>query len=242
MPPLFPKQPFYRTTSTLFLNTMRLLRLLFYILLASGIFSLVHELRDTPPPTNATIRSLLLTTHRLTLHLPSSLPFRLMSPTSIASQQVKKPKPQRAALPPTLRPFLVDTAGVATWVRLGFSKKQAASILRYREKSGGFRNKEHFRRCYVVSEEAYTRLAPYLLFQKKTSDVNKPTRKLFPFNPDTASAATFEALGFSAKQAQVLLNYRKSLGGSFGTPERFARSYVVDSARFQTLKPYLRFE
>jgi len=125
---------------------------------------------------------------------------------------------------------------------LRFSKKQAASILRYREKSGGFRNKEHFRRCYVVSEEAYTRLAPYLLFQKKSSGVNKPTHKLFPFNPDTASAATFEALGFSAKQAQVLLNYRKSLGGSFDTPERFARSYVVDSARFQTLKPYLRFE
>ncbi len=149
-----------------------------------------------------------------------------------------------------LIPFHPDTVRLATWVSLGFSEKQAGVILRYREKSGGFRSKEHFRRCYVVDETAYQRLAPYLLLPEKEESAysrnenkrSEQPHELFAFNPDTASAATFERLGFTPKQAQALLHYRAKLGGAFGSPERFARSYVVDSARFQALKPYLRFE
>ncbi len=239
-----PKASFYRTSRFLVLSLKRLLSLLIFLVLASGIFLIVSDQQHpkTPAEESAAIRSLLLTTSRLERHLPPSLPFYKVSATPVLSAQASPKKPKRETLKPSLTPFLVDTAGVATWIRLGFSTKQAQTIIRYREKSGGFRNKEHFQRCYAVSEEAYRRLAPYLLFSKKAPRVNPPTHKtLFPFDPDTASVSTFVALGFTAKQAQVLVNFRKSLGGSFGSPERFARSYVVDSARFEELKPYLRF-
>lgn len=46
---------------------------------------------------------------------------------------------------------------------LGFSQKQAASIVKYRSKGGKFRKKSDFAKMYVVSEEKYRELEPYIV-------------------------------------------------------------------------------
>lgn len=60
----------------------------------------------------------------------------------------------------------------------------------------------------------------------------------FPFDPNTATLRDFVRLGFSEKQAQVILRYR-SKGGAFASPKDFSKMYVVDSATFKRLKPYI---
>ena len=46
---------------------------------------------------------------------------------------------------------------------LGFSDKQALTIIHYREKGGVFRRKEDFKKMYVVDETKYMELLPYII-------------------------------------------------------------------------------
>lgn len=59
---------------------------------------------------------------------------------------------------------------------LGFSEKQALTIIHYREKGGVFRRKEDFKKMYVVDETKYIELLPYITIpQGNTADVGKET-------------------------------------------------------------------
>lgn len=63
--------------------------------------------------------------------------------------------------------------------------------------------------------------------------------ELFPFDPNTIDLEGLVRLGFSPKQAQVILNYRGA-GAVFRRPEDFARCYTVSERKFAELKPYIR--
>jgi DNA uptake protein ComE-like DNA-binding protein len=54
---------------------------------------------------------------------------------------------------------------------LGFSEKQALTIIHYREKGGIFRRKEDFKKMYVVDDARYIELLPYITIpQGNTAD------------------------------------------------------------------------
>jgi DNA uptake protein ComE-like DNA-binding protein len=61
----------------------------------------------------------------------------------------------------------------------------------------------------------------------------------FEFDPNTVSLDELCRLGFSERQAQVILNYRDK-GGRFRSGADFAKMYVVDSAVFERLEPFIR--
>ena len=61
----------------------------------------------------------------------------------------------------------------------------------------------------------------------------------FAFDPNTVTLEGLCRLGFSERQAQVILNYRDK-GGRFRSEQDFAKMYVVDSATFARLQPYIR--
>ena len=67
----------------------------------------------------------------------------------------------------------------------------------------------------------------------------KPRPEEFEFDPNTVTLEELVRLGFSEKQAQVIGNYR-SKGGKYYSPSDFAKMYVVDSAAYARLKPYIR--
>ena len=146
-----------------------------------------------------------------------------------------------------LKRFDPDTASLVTWELLGFSVKQAQTIIRYRTKIGGFQYKERLANCFVIGEKGYERLEPYIALpsmydKKRVTVVAHSSKELFLFNPDTASVTTFQTLGFSARQAKVLIHFREALGGRFGSIEQFGKSYVVDSVTLERLRPYMVFE
>jgi competence ComEA-like helix-hairpin-helix protein len=82
-----------------------------------------------------------------------------------------------------------------------------------------------------VSDVAYN-------YSKRHASARTPA-SLFTFDPNTADANTFERLGFSQKQAAVIVNYRAK-GAVFRRPDDFKKIFVVTPERFEQLKPYIQ--
>ncbi|MBW8362093.1 MAG: helix-hairpin-helix domain-containing protein [Kaistella sp.] len=141
------------------------------------------------------------------------------------------------------------------WMEMGFSEKQAATILKYKDLLGGsFSSKDELKKCYVISEEKFEEMEPYLLLPetspgKKTSysssfgnyqkDKNKHLNIPGKFNPDHFSAVEFEKMGFSEKQAAAIIKYKNYLGGSFLSKEKFKECFVISEENYRQMAPYL---
>ena len=67
----------------------------------------------------------------------------------------------------------------------------------------------------------------------------RKTAETFEFDPNVVTLEELTRLGFSERQGQVILNYRDK-GGRFRSEQDFAKMYVVDSATFARLQPYIR--
>ena len=70
------------------------------------------------------------------------------------------------------------------------------------------------------------------------SEVVEVRVERFLFDPNDISPDSLQLLGFSRKQAQTILNYRNK-GGKFRQKKDFAKMYVVDSATYSSLAPYI---
>ena len=58
--------------------------------------------------------------------------------------------------------FDPNKIGVEDWVRLGFTEKQAQSIELYKQKGGKFYRPQDLMRLYVMDEEHYYKLKPFV--------------------------------------------------------------------------------
>lgn len=75
-------------------------------------------------------------------------------------------------------------------------------------------------------------------YQKKIKkDMPIPTAS---FDPDTMSIASWQKLGLSEKQSEVLISYKNRSGG-FYEIEQLYKAYVLDSNRVSDWKPFLVF-
>ena len=146
--------------------------------------------------------------------------------------------------------FNPDSYSAKDWENMGFSQKQAEAIIKYKNYLGGsFRSKEKFRECFIISPENYQRLAPYLLLPETAPDFapkpkeNKPKIEYSYFDPNALDAQGWQRLGFSEKQAQVIVNYRdKNLKGSFKSMEDIEKCFVISAEKFQELKPWITLQ
>ena len=105
--------------------------------------------------------------------------------------------------------------------RLGFSPKQAASIVNYRLKGGRFRRKSDFAKSFVVSDSVYRRLEPFI--DIPLVDLN------------LADSAAFDALpGIGGWFAKAMVQYRERLGG-YSCPEQLMEIRNFDREKFDAL-------
>jgi DNA uptake protein ComE-like DNA-binding protein len=118
--------------------------------------------------------------------------------------------------------FNPNTATLEDLMRLGFSEKQAQSILNYRAKGGRFRRPSDFAKSYVVADSVFDRLAPYIDIPR--IDINR------------ADSAAFETLpGIGPYFASKMVSYRTSLRG-YSTPEQLMDIYHFDREKYDGLK------
>ena len=119
-------------------------------------------------------------------------------------------------------PFNPNTVSLEELVRLGFTEKQAQSIINYREKGGRFRRKADFAKSYVVADSVFKRLAPFIDIPK--IDINK------------ADSAAFDELpGIGGWFAHKMVEYREQLHG-YSCPEQLMEIYHFDQEKFDGLK------
>lgn len=128
------------------------------------------------------------------------------------------------------------------FVALGFSPRQAAAIIRYREARGGFRTADDLGRSYVVSDEMFARLRPYIrIASTGTMDavdtggaaavnaaasaprdpvtVDAPIVRM-PVDLNTADSAELIAvIGIGNVLAVRIMDYRERLGGYAGVEQ-----------------------
>lgn len=146
--------------------------------------------------------------------------------------------------------FNPDQYSQQQWENVGFSEKQAAAILKYKNYLGGsFMSKEKFRECFVIGDEQYKALAPYLLLpERQPESVTEKTRTAKQesakshtfFDPNELDAEGWKALGFSEKQAAVIINYKnRNLKGKFSTLEDIQKCFVISPEKFEELKPFI---
>ena len=118
--------------------------------------------------------------------------------------------------------FDPNTVSLEDLMRLGFSEKQAQSIIHYREKGGRYRRPADFAKSYVVADSVFDRLAPYIDIPR--IDINK------------ADSTAFETLpGIGPYFAAKMVSYRKELGG-YSHPEQLMDIYHFDREKYDGLK------
>ena len=118
--------------------------------------------------------------------------------------------------------FNPNTVSQEDLMRLGFSEKQAQSIVNYRTKGGRFHRPSDFAKSFVVEDSVYDRLAPFIDIPR--IDLNK------------ADSTAFETLpGIGPYFASKMVSYRSSLGG-YSTPEQLMEIYHFDREKYDGLK------
>jgi DNA uptake protein ComE-like DNA-binding protein len=149
--------------------------------------------------------------------------------------------------------FDPNTIDSASLTLLGFSPRQAKSIVNYRNKGGKFYNKEGFGKSFVVSEEMYTRLYYYIDIKpepkkfertereatkiKEPEDVKenrKPDtdRKLYTIELNQADELELQKFrGIGEYYSTKIVEYRNKLGG-FYKAEQLMEIKGIDSIRF----------
>ncbi len=163
------------------------------------------------------------------------------------------PSARNAEPPPEAQPhpFVFDpnTVTYEELRKLGFDKRTAAGIVKYRIKGKVFEIPEDFAVCYGVTDSAYARLKPYIIigeaYRARPSEKARPAvypgrevSRLDTFNPNRLDAGGFRRLGFSVRQAEAIIKYR-TLRDSFRSADELAECYVVSPEMFEKLRPYI---
>ena len=148
-------------------------------------------------------------------------PVVVRKPSAHASEAVRireKAAPRRVE---SFR-FNPNTVTLEELMRLGFSEKQAQSILNYREKGGRFRRPADFAKSYVVADSVFERLKPFIDIPR--IDINRA---------DSAAFGTLPGIGpyFASK----MVSYRKALRG-YSSPEQLLEIYHFDQEKYEGLK------
>ena len=142
---------------------------------------------------------------------------RVNSSHSAAVRQVR-----RAHRPVENFAFNPNPVSIEDLQRLGFSPRQAQSIVNYREKGGRFARAEDFGRSYVVSDSVFRRLRPFIRIPKL--DIN------------SADSAAFDDLpGIGPYYASQIVKYRTQLGG-YASTEQLMDLYRFDEEKFAKIE------
>lgn len=144
--------------------------------------------------------------------LPQKKPYEKKYYTS---QHYKKQYRQKQL--PVIRRFDPNGLPAEQWVQMGLSEKQAQVVKRYELKNGPFRQKEDLKKIFVISEDFYARIAPFVMFEPLVitdSAQTKTTTAPVYLDLNTATREQLmEVKGIGEVLADNILAYKDRLGG-----------------------------
>lgn len=160
-------------------------------------------------------------------------------------------------------PFNPNAMTEEEWQQIGLTDRQIRNIMNYRAKGGKFYVKRDLGKLYTISEEDFAQLEPYIVLPEVSRSRNtktaaqsgvstpstgsgassttaKPEMKAIPMvDLNKADSALLEELpqigGYTAMR---IIAFREKLGG-FVDKEQLRDVKGMDSARFNTIQPYI---
>ena len=153
----------------------------------------------------------------------------------------------------TLFLFDPNTVTYEELVQLGFDKRTAVGIVKYRTAGKVFGIAEEFALCYGVSDSMFARVRPYIKIgskyatKPKIEGDNSPykstpsrfsPRPFEKFSIDTVGVAYLRLIGFSTRQAEALIEYRKRGRGIFSMNE-LRDCYAVSEEMADSLEHFV---
>jgi competence protein ComEA len=145
-------------------------------------------------------------------------------------------------------PFDPNTVAFEDLEAMGLPIYTIRSIIKYRSKGGQFKTKEALQKIYTLSKEHYQQLLPFIQLKskdelvvegKEEETLPQSLPKAFDFDPNTATAEEFEALGLKSNTIRSILNYREK-GGQFRTKEDLKKMYTLVDSVYQHLEGYIK--
>jgi len=144
-----------------------------------------------------------------------------------------------------LFPFDPNIVSVEDAIKLGFSKKTAQTLEKYRSKGGKFKSKEDLKKLYGISEKLYAKIESYILIEEKTKEeIVKTTTKFEKPAPKQIDINTADSLQFLSlpmigpAMTKRILKFRNSLGG-FCKIEQLREVYGMQDSVFTLIQPRL---
>jgi competence protein ComEA len=171
--------------------------------------------------------------------------------TELALQKEAKPKR-------TLFTFDPNTCDDAAWTALGFTQGQIKSIRNFIGKGGSFKTKADLSKMYVISQEEYEELYPYIAlpdaiaYDNTNNYANKPKDynsnsynangyQKFDYSTilieiNSADTVEFKKLkGIGGFLARKIVEYRNKLGGYYST-EQLQEVYRMTPEKVDTIR------
>ena len=136
-----------------------------------------------------------------------------------------------------MKPFDPNGLPLEVWMQMGLSQKQAQVIKNYEAKGGKFRTKEDVKKQFVISEEFYRKIEPYIVFTEMNNDVNA---EHVPLSVDINHATKEDFMlldGVKDYLAEGIVKYREKLGG-FTTVDQLKEVKYLSERIFNTIRPH----
>ncbi|MBS1625801.1 MAG: helix-hairpin-helix domain-containing protein [Bacteroidetes bacterium] len=137
--------------------------------------------------------------------------------------------------------FDPNTIGIADWLRLGLSEKQANGIERYKAKGGTFRAAVDLNRLYSLTDSDKARLIPYVRITAAGVQQREATTRQHqtPIEINTADSAAWESLwGIGPVLSVRIIRYREALGG-FYSVDQVAEVRGISDTVYAAIRPRL---
>ncbi|MEO5644892.1 MAG: helix-hairpin-helix domain-containing protein [Bacteroidia bacterium] len=144
--------------------------------------------------------------------------------------------------------FNPNGLAVDDWVRLGLSPAQARSVKKFETKGGKFTTKEDVRKLFVISEERYQELEPFIVLPErenfklannpKPGTQNPPIPSIVELN--TADSFLLVSVkGIGPSFAKRILDYRERLGGFYAVIQ-LKEVFGIDEEKYGVIKDFVK--
>lgn len=143
-----------------------------------------------------------------------------------------------------LKPFNPNALDETGWQQLGLSEKQAAAVVKIRNRKGGFKNIDDVKQVKFIPAYVMEKIEPYLVFTADTfqvvNNISKPiTVKSFQLDINQASVDEWKELpGIGDKLAERIVHFREKLGG-FHRISQVCEVYGLPAETCDKIKPLL---
>jgi competence ComEA-like helix-hairpin-helix protein len=170
---------------------------------------------------------------------------------------------------PLLERFVFDPnlAKKQDLLTLGFTEKQANTLINYRKAGGSFSKKNDLKNVYGIDAKLYHELEPYIKIQAKFKSesnkkskkykekssasnalsvdfTNKAKRNVLSLKIELNSASETELIklpGIGSSYAKRIVKYREYLGG-YTCSEQLREVYGISDSLIQSIYPYLELD